>query len=189
MAKIGLQYVVAGKLGASQASGADAKYTEGMYLGPSTTFSVSPNVADASDYGDDHMTESDKSVTGGTVSVEINEFQQDVEAFMLGHKYDEAKKIMTASANDVAPYLGIGAVGVSKVNGVRKYRGKWYYKTVFGDPADENTTKGESISFSHTSLEGTLLTLDNGDWKEEEIFDTLDAAKTWLNGKAGITTT
>ncbi len=52
--------------------------------------------------------------------------------------------------------------------------------------SDESKTKGESIEFTTPTIEGTLMTLPNGDWKDETIVAAEDAALAWLDAKAGI---
>lgn len=192
MAKTGFEYVVIGKLSDPEAaSGAEAAYTAGMYLGPASTFNVSPNVSDVTDYGDDRAVEVDNTVTGGTVSVELNERTVDAYVSLLGHTKTEADENNPAkvvvNANDTAPYLGIGAVGKSVKNKKKQYTVKFYYKTSYKEPNDEHATKQESTSFTHTTIEGKLFPLGNGDWKEEAYFDKLEDAKAFLNKKVGIT--
>jgi len=182
MAKTGLEYVVLGDL-----NEADGTYSNGFYLGPTSTFNGSPATSDVKDYGDDRAVETDNSVTGGTVSVELNEMVNEHYARMLGHEHDKTKDSVKCNANDVAPFLGIGAVGKSKADNRNKYTVKFYHKAQFKEPNDENATKQESVTFAHTTLEGNLFTLENGDWKEVRGFDELDAAKAWLNEKVGIT--
>lgn len=186
MAKIGMEYIVIGELDPKATSAATATYTKGRYLGPASTFNGSPTANDVKDYGDDRTVETDTSVTGGTLSVELNERTAEVYCQMLGHKKSEDGEVL-ANTEDIAPFLGIGAVGKSRRDGKTKYTGKFYYKTQFREPNDENATKQESTSFTHTTLEGSLYQLQNGDWKAEQEFDDLSAAKAWLDQKVGIT--
>lgn len=185
MAKVGFEYIVIGKL--KEGEDGAATYETGKYLGPASTFNGTPAANDVKDYGDDRVVETDTSVTGGTLSVELNETTLEIESYMLGHTYEQEKKEMKCSADDIAPYLGIGAVGKSKRENKMVYTAKFYNKTQFKPSADENATKKESTTFNHTTIEGNIFTLKNGDWKEKAEFDTLAAAKEWLNKKVGIT--
>ena len=188
MAKVGLEYVVMGKLNeAVSKSGATAAYTDPMYMGPNSAFNGAPTSNDVKDYGDNRTVETDTSVTGGTVTIDHNELTLEEYAYILGHTMDETGQNVISNTNDVAPFLGIGAVGKSKRNNANKYTAKFYYKTQFREPSDENATKQESTTFTHTNLEGSMYELENGDWKDQKEFDTLDDAKTWLNTKIGLT--
>ncbi len=182
MAKVGFEYIVVAAL-KDQAP----TYEKGQYLGKSSTFNGTPTVSDVKDYGDDSVAETDTSVTGGTLSVELNENTSDIYTFLLGHSKDETSSEVISNADDIAPYVGIGAVGKSKRNNKLMYTGKFYFKAQFKEPNDENATKQENTAFTHTTLEANLFKLDNGDWKAQKEFNTLAEAKAWLDEKAGIT--
>ena len=186
MAKTGFEYTVMGKLEAgTDTKLSDCSYSDGIYMGPNAAFNFTPNANDVKDYGDDRVTETDTTVIDGTISVEHNELTAEQEAYMLGHTLG-ADGAIVSNADDIAPYLGIGFVGKSKRNGNNKYTAKFYPKTQFREPGDDNATKQDSTSFAHTTMEGNMFTLQNGDWREAKEFDSLSAAKAWLNEKVGV---
>ena len=189
MAKIGFEYIAAAKLTlTSEESAETVTYTEGREIGPGANFSGTPTANDVKDFGDDRALLTDVSVTGGTISAELNEPTLENEAWMLGHAYEEETG-MIRNANDIPPYLGMGFIGKSrssKVEGII-YRAKIYMKTQFKEPNDENTSKQESTTFNHTTMEGNVFTLKNGDWKKEKDFTTLDEAKKFINDFLKIT--
>ena len=188
MAEAGAEYAGRAKLKDPEAEGLSAvEYEEGMYMGPNAAFNVAVNANDVKDYGDDNVTETDTSVVDATVSVEHNELTQEQEAYMLGHTIDETSKEMISNGDDVPPYLGIGFIGKSKRSGKNMFVGKFYPKCQFREPGDDNATKHDSTTFSHTTIEGNIFRLKNSDWRVTKEFNTLAEAKTWLNGKAGIT--
>ena len=55
---------------------------------------------------------------------------------------------------------------VKKSNG--KYKYYWLYRVKFGIPATNLATKGDSITFSTPTIEGTVLTSSKHPWKAEE---------------------
>lgn len=188
MAKIGFEYVAAAKLDdKTSTSKADAKYSEGREIGPAAAFNGTPTSSDVKDYGDDRTLETDTSVTGGTLSLELNEPTMENEAWILGHKFETETKGMIRNVNDIAPYLGVGCVGKSKRDGAIIYKSKIYLKTQFRVPNDENATKQDQVTFNHTTMEGNLFQLKNGDWKDEKEFTTLDEAKKYINTTLNIT--
>lgn len=187
MAKVGFEYIAAALLDLDKSlSAATATYTDGREIGPAANVNGTPSVSDVKDYGDDNIQETDTSVTGGTLSLELNEPTLENEAWILGHTYDTTKG-MIRNANNVAPYIGLGFVGKSKRKNVLVYRAKIYLKTQFKEPTDDNATKQESTTFNHTTMEGNLFQLKNGDWKVEKEFDTLDDAKKFVNTTLSIT--
>ena len=57
----------------------------------------------------------------------------------------------------------------------------------FSEPADENSTVTDSITFGHVTLEGAIFLDKNYDLKRRKTFDTFAEAQTWLKAKVGIT--
>lgn len=179
MSKKGLRYVAFGKLGAN------GSYSDGKYLSPAAALSGSATTSDVKDYGDDRVVETDKTVTGGTLTVELNNDEDDIYTYLLGHKKETEGDAIVHNVDDVAPFVGVGCVGQSGSAWVAKI----YKKVQFAEPNDENNTKEENVTFNHITLEGDILIPEDGDWKLRQTFTTLDAAKTWVNTTLGVTTT
>lgn len=186
MAKVGFEYIMAGLLDTSvSVSAATATYTDAREIGPGANVNGSPTSSDVKDYGDDRTVETDVSVTGGTLSLELNEPTMENEAWILGHSID-ADGAMIRNTNDISPYVGIGFVGKSRRDGVTIYRTKIYLKAQFKEPSDENATKQESVTFNHTTMEGNLFQLENGDWKKDAEYETLAEAKAAIDTFFGV---
>lgn len=183
MAKIGMEYVVSALL--SENDGI-ATYSEGQYWGPASTFNLTTNNNDVTDYGDNKAVETDKTLNTITVSVELNELTLALEAALLGHTYDAEKREMKTTVSDIAPNVGLGCIGLSRRDNKDVYRAIFLHKVQFANPADDNSTKQESTSFNHTTFEGTAFPLATGEMSVKAEFDTLAAAKVWLNEKANI---
>lgn len=186
MAKVGFEYIMAGLLDTSvSVSAATATYTDAREIGPGANVNGSPTSSDVKDYGDDRTVETDVSVTGGTLFLELNEPTMENEAWILGHSID-ADGAMIRNTNDISPYVGIGFVGKSRRDGVTIYRTKIYLKAQFKEPSDENATKQESVTFNHTTMEGNLFQLENGDWKKDAEYETLAEAKAAIDTFFGV---
>lgn len=102
--------------------------------------------------------------------------------------YEVTAYEILANADDVAPFIGVGVIGKAKRNGAYKYIAKFYYKTQWHEPNDENSTATDTTNFAHDTIEGAIFMLQNGDWKAQETFDTLAAAKAYIDTKFGIST-
>ena len=181
MSKKGIEYAVFGIFDETAGT-----YSGGKYLSPVASYNGNPTKSSVKDYGDNRVVETDNSVTGGTLTVEFNHDQEDIYTMLLGHQLESGEgtdKAILFNANDVAPYVGTGAIGKSEGD----YVAKFYKKVQFAEPNDENQTKQENTTFNHVTLEGEIFVLADGSWKETKRFSTLAAAKTWLNGKVGIT--
>lgn len=175
MARIGLKYPV---YKSATAKGVIAKAIQA---------DIAINVNDVRVYADDVIAESDKSFQSGTLTLGTDDLPDAIYAEFMGHAIDETTKEITANGDDNNIYVGVGFYGVKMVAGVRKYRAIWLPKVQFSEPADTNATKGETTVFNTPVIVGTIMLDANGDWKKENTFDTEAEAKTYLEGKAGIT--
>ena len=173
MAKIGLKYPV-------YKSDAGAGV-----IGKAIQADISIETSDAKLYADDGIAESDTSFLSGTITLGIDDLSDEIQAALFGHTVSVDGEI-TASAEDVSPYVGVGFYGKKVVSGVKKWRAIWLHKVQFAEPEDTNATKGESVEFGTATTEGTIMLDDNGGWKSEKTFDNEADAIAYLNDKAGI---
>lgn len=173
MAKIGLKYPV---YKSTEKKGVIAKAIQA---------DIAVDVNDVKLYANDAIAESDRSFKNGTLTLGIDDLSDEIQAEFLGHKISEDGELV-ANESDISPYVQVGFYGAKRLNNKNKFRAIWLHKVQFGEPNDTNSTKGETISFSTPSLEGTIMVDDDGNWKSEQTFDTEAEAITYLNGKAGI---
>ena len=185
MAKKGIRYAVFATLTETVSDGVTTlTYTGGKNISPVAGFNGSINTSTGKDYGDDRVVDTANDVTGGTLTVELNNEEDDIYTMLLGHTKatGQSDNTITFNADDVAPYVGAGAIGLSG----NKWVAKWYRKVQFHEPNDDNSTKQENVTFNHITLEGEILIPGDGNWKEQQAFTTFTAAKTWLDGKANV---
>ncbi len=175
MSKIGLKYPIY-----------KSETSQGV-IGKAIQADISITVNDVKLYADDAIAESDKSFQSGTLTLGIDDLSDEIQTEFLGHTVGTSPAEIIAKGTDENPYVGIGFYGVKMVGGVRKFRAIWLPKVQFGEPADTNATKGDTVVFNTPVLEGTILLDEDGAWKYEQTFTTEAEAKTYLDGKAGIT--
>jgi len=175
MAKIGLKYPVY-----------KGAVNYGV-IGKAIQADLSFDLNSAKLYADDALAETDNSFKGGKITLGLDELSDTIQQEFLGHSISDGE--MTANTNDVAPYVGFGFYGGKKVAGVQKYRAIWIPKVQFGEPADSNKTKGETVEFGTSTIEGNVIADASGNWKKEKTFALEDDAKAYLNAKAGIPVT
>jgi phi13 family phage major tail protein len=181
MAKIGVQNFLYGIL--TEASDGTATYGAGLKPGKAVSCNVSISSNDAKLYADDGLAESDTSFQSGTVTMELDNADMTTQATLLGHTISGEE--MIRNANDVAPYVALGRIVTKMVDGAYKYKVEFLNKVKFSEPSQENTTKGESVEFGTTTIEGIVSTLANGNWSKTQTFDTITEARTYLNGLFG----
>lgn len=179
MAKIGLNNFRYSKL----TEAADGTPTYDGAKKPAKAVSCNVNISSNSAmlYADDALAESDTSFQSGTVTMGIDDDDQETMAAMLGHTIAEDGE-MVRNVDDTAPYVGLGRIIVKMVNGAYKYKVEFLYKVKFSEPSQDDNTKGENLEFSTSELEGTVAALANGKWSVSKTFDTKEAAITYLEG-------
>ena len=178
MANIGLKNYMYGVL---DESGATPKWGEGKTFGKAIDCKVSADVNSAELYADDGLAESDYSFKKATVTIGVDD---DDTAFaeVLGHtKSGDGGEIIYKDI-DVAPYVGFGRIITKVKGGVYKYKVEFLCKVKFSEPSQEDQTKGESVEFTTSELEGTVSTLADGTWSRTKTFDTQAAAIEYLEG-------
>lgn len=176
MAKIGLDNFRFGIL--TEADDGTPTYGVAQKPGKAITCNVSISNNDAKLYADNALAESDTSFQSGTVTMGIDESDLVTQATLLGHTITDGN--LVRNANDVAPYVGLGRVVTKMVNGVLKYKVEFLNKVKFGEPSQEDNTKGETVEFGTVEIEGTVSTLANGDWSIAQTFETKQEAITYL---------
>lgn len=183
MAKIGLKHFRYGIL--TEASDGTATYGASTKPGKAISCSVSITNNNAELYADDSLAESDNSFQSGTVTMGIDENDLATKAAMLGHTISNGE--LLANKNDVAPYVGLGRVITKQIDNVKKYKVVFLHKVKFAEPSDDDATKAASTAFGTYTIDGSVHTLKNGDWKKEKQFDTEEAAIAYLDGLFGTT--
>lgn len=181
MAQIGLTNLWYGLL--TEAEDGTPSYAGAKSFGKAVSAKVDVSTNDATLYADDVLAESDKSFQSAKVTLGVADDDMTIFAEILGHKVAESGGEMVRSADDAAPWVGLGRVVTKMVNGKYVYKGEFLYKVRFAEPSQEDNTKGESVDFSTPEIEGTAATLANGDWSAAQVFDTKSAAVEWVKGK------
>jgi phi13 family phage major tail protein len=191
MSKIGLKYPV---YAVATETTSSISYSGGAVLAKAINANISINTNDVKLYADDAIAESDFSFSSGTVTIEIDELGNAAQLALLGYAEGSTTdaslgtKELKASGTDTPAYVGFGFYGKKKVSNATRWRAVWLKKVQFKEPNDEMKTKGESVEFGTTTLEGTIMVAADGYWKEEGTFDTEAEAVSYLNTKTGIST-
>ena len=181
MAQIGLTNLWYGLL--TEAEDGTPSYAGAKSFGKAVSAKVDVSTNDATLYADDALAESDNSFQSAKVTLGVADDDMTIFAEILGHKVAESGGEMVRSAEDAAPWVGLGRVVTKMVGGKYVYKGEFLDKVKFSEPSQEDSTKGESVDFSTPEIEGTAATLANGDWSAAQVFDTKAKAVEWVKGK------
>lgn len=174
-------------------SGTTVTYASGFVLAKAISAKVNISTNDEKLYADDAICESDKSFASGTVTIGLDDLYDPAKVALLNYVQGTIADVsagtyeLMASGSASGAYVGFGFYARTKRGGVDKYRAIWLKKVQFGEPSDEFETRGEKTTFKTPELEGNVMVAADGYWKTEATFDTEAEAVTYLNTKAGIT--
>ena len=167
MATIGLDRLFYAKITEDEAG--EEIYATPAPLAKAISAILSVEVAEAILYADDGASEVVKEFKSGTLSLGVDDIGPAAASDLTGAAIDANGVVISATEDGGAPV----AVGfrAKKANG--KYRYFWLYRVKFGIPAANLATKGDSITFSTPTIEGTILRRNKLDasgkhpWKAE----------------------
>ena len=167
MATIGLDKLYYAKI--TEDKDGNETYETPTPLAKAMTADLSVELAEATLYADDGAAEIVKEFKSGTLSLGIDDLGSTIASDLTGATIDSDGVIISTQEDGGAPV----AVGfrAKKANG--KYKYYWLYRVKFGIPATNLATKGDSITFSTPTIEGTILRRNKVDgankhpWKAE----------------------
>lgn len=186
MAKIGLNNL---KFGILSEVGETVTYGAMQSLGKAVSANVSITSNSAVLYADDAIAETDNTFSNGTITLTVDDDGDTVFAPLLGHEVDSDSGVMIRNKNDVAPYVGVGRIINKMKNGARLFKVEFLSKIKFSEPSQESNTHGETTEFGTPQIEGTIATLESGEWSKTKTFTTHSAALAFLASCFGQTIT
>ena len=148
------------------------------------TADLSVELAEATLYADDGAAEIVKEFKSGTLSLGIDDIGATLASDLTGAVIDKNGVIISTTEDGGSPV----AVGfrAKKANG--KYKYYWLYRVIFGIPATNLATKGDGITFSTPTIEGTILRRNKPDakgkhpWKAEVTEGDTSVAASVISG-------
>jgi phi13 family phage major tail protein len=167
MATIGLDRLYYAKI--TEDENGEETYDTPVPLAKAITAELSVELAEATLYADDGAAEVVKEFQSGTLTLGVADIGVAAAEVLTGATLDDNKVLISASEDGGAP-VAIG-FRAKKANG--KYRYFWLYRVKFGIPATNLQTKGDSITFSTPTIEGTVMRRNKPDgqgkhpWKAE----------------------
>ena len=145
---------------------------------------LSVELAEATLYADDGAAEIVKEFKNGTISLGVDDIGSTTAAALTGVTVDK-NNVVVSNSEDVGDPVAVG-FRAKKSNG--KYKYYWLYRVKFGIPATNLATKGDSITFSTPTIEGTVLRRNKPDtsgkhpWKAEVTEGDKDVPASVISG-------
>ena len=167
MATIGLDKLYYAKITEDEVG--NETYEVPKTLAKAVSAELSVAIAEATLYADDSAAEIVKEFKSGTLTLGVDDIGIEIASDLTGAQIDR-NNVLISAGQDAGSPVAIG-FRAKKSNG--KYKYYWLYRVKFGIPAASLATKGDSISFSTPSIEGTVLCRNKVDasgkhpWKAE----------------------
>ena len=171
MATIGLDKLFVAPI--TEDSNGNETYGTPVQLAKAISAELSVELNEAILYADDGQAESVKEFKSGTLSLNVDDLGHANAALLLGAEVDE-NGVLISRGEDNPTYVAVG-FRARKANG--KYRYFWLYRVQFAVPGTSLATKGDSITFSTPTIEGTIFQRKKVDgrskhpWKAEVTED------------------
>ena len=182
MATIGLDRLYYAKI--TEDDNGNETYSTPVPLAKAINADLSVELAEATLYADDGATEVVKEFKSGTLSPGIDDIGVNAAEDLTGAKLDD-NNVLISTAEDGGDPVAVG-FRAKKANG--KYRYFWLYKVKFSVPATNLATKGDNITFSTPTIEGTVLRRNKLDgqgkhpWKAEVNEDDTNVPASVITG-------
>ena len=191
---VGMMYPVWAPL-TSHTEGSMPVYGTGRVIQEARNATVNKTYNDNPLYGDDRIVDDDNSLTALTMTFESTGLSDEDRVALFG---EEANANTTTGgqweSDNETPYGGFGYIRKMRLNGVKKFEAWITLKIKFQEESQATNTKEGSISWGTPTLNGRAagLYVDSSDKQRFQLhktFDTIAAAKTWLNGLLNVSAT
>ena len=191
---VGMIYPVFAKIN-SHTDGQMPSYATGVVIHEARNCTVSKTYNDNPLYGDDHIVDDDNGMTALTVSFEPTGLS-DSDRMLLFGEVEKSISGVTCQVemDNETPYGGFGYVRKMRDHGNYSYEAWVILKIKFTEESQTTATKEQQITWNTPTLNGRAAAVDiDGSgkqaWRIHDTFETLSAAKSWLNTVLNVSTT
>lgn len=190
MAFIGMRYPVIAKV-SSYVAGQEPTYTAGMVMGHAISGNLTITRNNNPLHGDDSVIEDDNGITAMSLEMGLDDLMEDVQVYMGLLKANGANADDYLETGGSSNEVGMGYIRVRRKGGITKYQAVWMYRGIFGPTSENTQTKGQSIEWQTPTVTGNIMATEvdaSGDivFRRKALFNSYEAAKSWLNTRAGI---
>ncbi|GHV19153.1 hypothetical protein FACS18949_12710 [Clostridia bacterium] len=168
MATIGLDRLYYAPIIEDATTGAET-YGTPVNLAKAMKADLSVELAEATLYADDGAAEIIKEFKSGKLSLGVDDIGRAAAETLTGATTDN-NGVLVSSSEDGGKLVAIGFRALKPNN---RYRYFWLYRVKFGVPSTNLQTKGDNITFSTPTIEGTVMRRNKLDannrhpWKAE----------------------
>ena len=191
---VGMMYPVWAPL-TGHTDGSMPTYGTGRVIQEARNATINRTYNDNPLYGDDRVVDDDNGLTGLTMTFESTGLSDEDRKVMLGEEdYGTSGVSGQWVSDNETPWGGFGYIRRMRDNGVRKFEAWITLKIKFQEQSQSTATKEGQINWGTPTLNGTAAALyvDNSDkmrFQLHKSFDTIAAAKTYLNTMLNVSAT
>ena len=182
MATVGLDRLYYSKI--TESITGDETYATPQLLAKAISADLEIELNEATLFADDSAAEVVKEFKSGKLSLGINDIGAAVAGDLVGAVIDDNGVVISQGEGMPSPV----AVGFRAKKSNGKYRYFWLYRVIFGIPATNLATKGDSISFNTPTVEGRIFRCNKLDgqgkhpWKAEVNEDDANVLAATITG-------
>ena len=190
---VGMMYPVFAPL-VSHTDGSLPTYGNGVVIQEARNCTITKTYNDNPLYGDDRIVDDDNGLQALTASFEPTGLTDANRVLLFGEEEISIGGLTAQVESDnETPWGGFGYIRKMRLNGAKKFEAWIILKIKFQEENQTTSTKEGSITWNTPTLNGRAagLYIDGEDklrWRAHETFDTIAAAKSWLNTVLNVST-
>ena len=192
---VGMMYPVFAPL-ESHTDGSMPVYGNGVVIQEARNCTITKTYNENPLYGDDRIVDDDNGLQALTASFEPTGLSDADRVLLFGEKVEAIGTGMTGQweGDNATPYGGFGYIRKMRDNGEKKFEAWIILKINFTEDSQATSTKEGSISWGTPTLNGRAAGLyvdatDELKWRVHYTFDTIAAAKAWINTMLNVSAT
>ena len=192
---VGMMYPVFAPL-VSHTDGSMPTYGTGVVIQEARNCTITKTYNDNPLYGDDRIVDDDNGLQALTASFEPTGLSDADRVLLFGEKVESIGTGLTGQweGDNATPYGGFGYIRKMRDNGEKKFEAWIILKIKFTEESQATNTKEGSISWGTPTLNGRAAGLyvdatDELKWRVHYTFDTIAAAKAWINAMLNVSAT
>lgn len=163
------------------------EYGDAVSMGDAMTVGLEMRFAEGRIYAESILAEYMKKATGGTATAGVKYIPLSAQKLMF-RAYEMQRTVSSANVKSVTygksstgRYVGWSFYMPDMIDGVEKFTAVFVHKVLFGPPATNGQTLGDSITFQTPTTTGEFLVDDLGHLLEVATLDTEAEAKAWCD--------
>ena len=191
---VGMMYPVWAPL-TTHTDGSMPTYGTGRVIQEARNATITRTYNDNPLYGDDRIVDDDNSLTALTMTFESTGLSNEDRKALLGEEdYGTSGVSGQWVSDNETPWGGFGFIRKMRLDGVKKFEAWVTLKIKFTEESQATNTREGSISWGTPTLNGRAagLYVDSTDKQRFQLhkdFDTIAAAKSWLNTMLNVSAT